>query len=229
MKIMNGTGKQYHIHRVYASDLSAIDKNPSQAAEVAETVVRRTGDAGPPGNDTLAATVIWTGSTDASATNPENPGDLVKLIQWVQSNLPSYVSGVKVVYGDAPDDHIVEINEGIPDINHTFGGEYVWLVPEWTDDRDKAATFFEVSITGSSQAGRDDLAKGAGGDYRYLIPRVDVHLENKIKRLALYRKPNSQGPVHSSDIEGRGYTDFSTDINAGRGGDYLHLIWEAGY
>lgn len=73
-----------------------------------------------------------------------------------------------------------------------------------------------------------DLAKGVGGDYRYLVPQVDVQIEKKLKRLALYRKSNSEGPVHESDIKDRGYTDFLTDINAGRGGDYLHLILEAG-
>ncbi|KAI1183945.1 hypothetical protein F5B17DRAFT_414025 [Nemania serpens] len=105
---------------------------------------------------------------------------------------------------------------------------YVWLVPEWTEDRDKAVTYFDVLITGSSKAGMSDLAKGAGGDYRYLVSQVDVHIEKKLKRLALYRKSNGEGPVHESDIKDRGCTDFSTDINAGRGGDYLHLIWEAG-
>ena len=84
-------------------------------------------------------------------------------------------------------------------------------------------------ITGSSQSGLDDLAKGAGGDYRYLIPKAEVHVDKKIRRLALYRKSNGEGPVKSGDIAGRGYTDFSPDINAGRGGDYLHLIWDTGF
>ncbi|KAI1346400.1 hypothetical protein F5Y01DRAFT_319767 [Xylaria sp. FL0043] len=208
MKIMKESGRGYHVHRVHNHNLVAIDQDPSRSL----------------------ATIVWTGSTDISATNPGNPGDLITLIQWVQRNLPSYISGIKVVYGqNAPSDHISEINKGVPDINHNFGGEYVWLVPEWTQDRDKAVTYFEVVITGSSQAGMSDLAKGAGGKYRYLVPQADVHIEKKLKRLALYRKSNSEGPVHESDIKDRGYTDFSTDINAGRGGDYLHLIWEAGY
>ncbi|KAI0404132.1 hypothetical protein F4802DRAFT_607591 [Xylaria palmicola] len=230
IKVMKRAGRQYHIHRVYSSDLSAIDGDPSRTAEVAGAMVSRTSDAKQPGNDKLVATIVWTGSTDISATNPGNPGDLVKLIQQVQTGLPSYVSGVKVSYGEtAPSDKIEEINKGEADINNGFGGEYVWLTTEWTDDLDKAATYFEVRITGSAQAGLDDLAKGAGGDYRYLIAQQDAHVEKKIRRLALYRKSNSEGPVTSSDIAGRGYTDFSTDINAGRGGDYLHLIWQAGF
>lgn len=107
---------------------------------------------------------------------------------------------------------------------------HVWLIPQWTQVRDHACTHFEVQIVGSSLHGLDDLAKRAGGYYRYLIPRVDVHIPDKIRKLALYRKTHLEGPVNISDIEGRGYTDFSTNINAWRGGksdDYLSLVWQA--
>ncbi|KAI3322313.1 hypothetical protein HD806DRAFT_536151 [Xylariaceae sp. AK1471] len=230
MKIMKESGREYHVHRVHNHNVVVIDQDPSRAAEVADAMVSQSGNVEPGVDDKSLATIVWAGSTDISATNPGNPGDLITLIQWVQRNRPSYISGIKVVYGEnAPSDRISEINKGVPDINHNFGGEYVWLVPEWTEDRDKAVTYFDVLITGSSQASKSDLAKGASGKYRYLVPQADVHIEKKLKRLALYRKSNSEGPVHGSDIKDRGYTDFSTDINAGRGGDYLYLIWEAGY
>lgn len=85
-----------------------------------------------------------------------------------------------------------------------------------------------MRISKTRLVGYNDLAKDAGGDFRYLIPQVEVHLEDKIQKLALYRKSNNEGPVKMSDIKDRGYTNYSTDINAGRGGDYLHLIWKAG-
>ncbi|KAI0597311.1 hypothetical protein F4775DRAFT_593444 [Biscogniauxia sp. FL1348] len=202
-----------------------IDQDPSRAAEVADAMVSRSGNEESSVDDTYGRV-----PPNLSATNPGNPGDLITLVQWVQRNLPSYISGIKVMYGKNPPSHYIsEINKGVPDINRKFGGEYVWLVPEWTDDRDKAVTYFDVRITRSSQAGMSDLAKGARGDYRYLVPKVDVHIEKKLRRLALYRKSNREGPIQMSDIKDRGYTDFSTDINAGRRGDYLHLIWEAGY
>lgn len=85
-------------------------------------------------------TIVWTGSANISATNPGSPGDLITLIQWVQRNLPDYISGIKVrtfisnhcygsnyeqvVYGgNAPSNRIPEINKEVPDIKHNFDGE----------------------------------------------------------------------------------------------------------
>lgn len=122
MKMIEGSGRKYHVHRVYINDLLAINETPTRATEVAEKMVSESGDIEQRESDKVccpskkksicvllvtnvntnfskvAATIVWTGSasTDISATNPGNPGDLINLIQWVQTNLPSYVSGVKV-------------------------------------------------------------------------------------------------------------------------------------
>jgi len=67
-----------------------------------------------------------------------------------------------------------------------------------------------------------DLAAGAGGDYRYLsvltnspgLPTLPI-----INSVSLWRTGERQnGPPN-------GYSGITNDINAGRGGDYLYIIW----
>ena len=47
---------------------------------------------------------------------------------------------------------------------------YVWLVPRYTTEWSAAAVRFELVIQGGANGSLQDLAKGAGGDFRYLIP-----------------------------------------------------------
>ncbi|CAG2165231.1 unnamed protein product [Oppiella nova] len=100
------------------------------------------------------------------------------------------------------------------DINKGFKGEYVWLRPEYTTNKRKAATGFHIMISGerlydANDVHHRDLAIGAGGQYRYLI--AEYNGPNKITTVWL-----------SEDKQGCGSTG---DINAGRGGRYLYLCW----
>lgn len=53
MNLMKASGKEYHTHQVYTSDLSAIAENPSRAGEMAESMVFRSSDQRPLANDTV--------------------------------------------------------------------------------------------------------------------------------------------------------------------------------
>ncbi|KAI0851664.1 hypothetical protein F5Y00DRAFT_259152 [Daldinia vernicosa] len=131
-----------------------------------------------------------------------------------------------------PDDVILDINRGGSDINQGFGGKYVWLVPQWTQDPREACTYIGVDIRGNAVPNSQDLAAGAGGDYRYLVIRRDQHIQLKIQEVALYRKPNDHGAMNAGDLAlilAQGYTNYSPDLNRTRGGDYLYLIWRRDY
>lgn len=62
-----------------------------------------------------------------------------------------------------------------------------------------------------------DLAKGAGGDCRYLYweyAQGDVALQDA----ALWRAPDA------TTIPPSGWKYISADLNGGRGGDYLYIV-----
>lgn len=44
MKMIEGSGRKYHVHRVYTNDLLAINETPTRATEVAEKMVSESGD-----------------------------------------------------------------------------------------------------------------------------------------------------------------------------------------
>ena len=65
-----------------------------------------------------------------------------------------------------------------------------------------------------------DLAKGAGGDYRYLLPISDTGNPNKITSLRLCR--SSSAVTSPPD----GYSGMSANINSGRDKDFLYLLYQ---
>jgi ABC-type proline/glycine betaine transport system substrate-binding protein len=122
---------------------------------------------------------------------------------------------------DEPEDAVQEIAGQNADINHQFGGKYVWLVPEYTTDPNAAATAFNVSVQRIADLALDDVAKGAhGGKFRYVEPVYDAQKSVKIKEMALLR---SEGVVSSPPA---GWAGMSKDINEGRGRTCLYLIWK---
>ncbi|EKM56393.1 uncharacterized protein PHACADRAFT_92490, partial [Phanerochaete carnosa HHB-10118-sp] len=129
-----------------------------------------------------------------------------------------------VVYGDepsqAPSNRIHELGGQSDDINYQFGGSYVWLVPDYTNERENGAIGFDLVIQGSEDPSLKDLAKGAGGDYRYLIVNTDISQERKITALALLRSESSV------DMPPLGWDEATIDINKGRGKMYLYLVWK---
>ena len=97
---------------------------------------------------------------------------------------------------------------------------YVWLVPHYTEDANAAVTGFEIIIQGGADPALDDLAKGAGGDYRYLLPATDVTKETKVTQVTLLRLDQALGTTPS------GWDGSTIDINKGRGKTYLYLLWK---
>ena len=64
---------------------------------------------------------------------------------------------------------------------------YVWLVPVYTCDTHDASTSCSICIQTFPITGGDDLAKGAGGDYRYLFTHHDKRQNVKILEVKLLR------------------------------------------
>lgn len=75
------------------------------------------------------------------------------------------------------------------------------------------------------QNGRDpnrlDLAKGAGGAFRYLLPFCNPQTADRICALGLLRSSEAVGTPPE------GYTGMTSDINKDRGGSYLYLVWKS--
>jgi len=120
-----------------------------------------------------------------------------------------YISGLHVTYtwGDAnvPQGHLAE------DINKGFGGAYVWLEPIYTDNADEAASGFHFWHQSTKDEDYDDLAKGAGGDWRYIKSLHDG--EGKVTG------------VHLTEDNTK-YEHCTEDLNRKRGGRYLYLCWD---
>ena len=98
---------------------------------------------------------------------------------------------------------------------------FVWLVPEYTTDPNTAAVCFQVSVQSIADLAFDDLAKGAGGDYRYLWPKCDSKIRAKITEVQLLRSDTSISAPPT------GWQGISADINAGRQRTYLYVIWKS--
>ncbi|KAI0766777.1 hypothetical protein BC629DRAFT_1596279 [Irpex lacteus] len=56
----------------------------------------------------------------------------------------------------------------------------LWLIPAHTTNVDEAATGFDLFIQGSAHDGWDDLAKDAGGSFRYIRAKKDVNQPRKV-------------------------------------------------
>ncbi|KAK8144244.1 hypothetical protein G3M48_006127 [Beauveria asiatica] len=124
-------------------------------------------------------------------------------------NHSEFLSWFETSYSDGkPGGSINEINGESADINKGFGGDSNQMVDNlW------------VEIRGNPDDKRDDLAKGAGGDYRYLALSNDMNATHFVTDVALWRT----GEAHYNPPNG--WHHKSDDINKGRGGDYLYLVW----
>lgn len=96
----------------------------------------------------------------------------------------------------------------------------MWLVPRYDVDSARAITGIDIAIQWHGDPARSDLAKGAGDQFRFLIPRFDQDA-NKIHDIHLLRMDGGIGRVPP------GYNGHSSDINEGRRGDFLYLIWKS--
>ena len=141
----------------------------------------------------------------------------------------SFVKDIRVIVLDSPNppvDIIKEVDGWSCDINKGFGGKYVYLQAIRTSDRTDAITdirLVKVNVPLHNSNYRGDLAIGAGGDYRYL-EIVKNTTQPPIRSIALWR--TSKNPKNSHPVKNSHWTHASTDLNVGRGGDYLYLCWD---
>ncbi|GJJ12688.1 hypothetical protein Clacol_006932 [Clathrus columnatus] len=145
----------------------------------------------------------------------------------INVNPPQYILGYSVVYGNLPSEEprnaVTTLDNNDDNINMGFGGNYVWVVPEYGSARERARTSFIFIAQDHNNDNYKNLAKGANGKYRYLLPMINRGTKQKIIGLRLLR---SSSQILSPP---KGYHGMTKDINEGRHGTYLYLIWEGIY
>ena len=104
------------------------------------------------------------------------------------------------------------------DINKGKGGDFVYLEPVYTTNPKDAANEIHLEITGSSRSGKVDLAKGAGGKYRYLYITNRGNTCSKITHVTLWEGRLSAVP--------EGWDGKTIDLNKGRGGRDIAVVWK---
>ncbi|KAF7357555.1 Variant-surface-glycoprotein phospholipase C [Mycena sanguinolenta] len=112
---------------------------------------------------------------------------------------------------------------GSADCNHGFGGDYTWVVAVTTTDPTQAITGISVDVTSSSIDGLSDMASSTSGDFRYVKTSSDPN-SPKITAAALWRSPDDS--VSLADVQAAGWAGMTSDINSGRSGDYLYIVWK---
>uniref|UniRef100_T1IMR4 Uncharacterized protein n=1 Tax=Strigamia maritima TaxID=126957 RepID=T1IMR4_STRMM len=160
--------------------------------------------------------------TDTLSSTPHDISDVIISCTVRPKN---FLKTIDVVYtGDAvskPSNSLVEVDGLNTDINGGFGGDYVWLVPVWTTNPAEAATSIQVIIQDGNNGQYKDMAKGAGGSYRYVKMAHDSASNERITELKLWRTPDG-----GSKPSKNGWNYWTGDINANRGGDYLYICWQ---
>ncbi|KAI0437003.1 hypothetical protein F4803DRAFT_540406 [Xylaria telfairii] len=144
--------------------------------------------------------------------------------------MAKYLFNLIAMYANAdeeylqPDEVVHEIQGQSSDINSGFGGKYVWLQPEWTIAKEEAISDLLFERSRTPVRNYNDLAMGAGGDFRYIRSSRDGN--GIITKVGLFRIKQKLSPEEiKSRINQSGFTHYSSDINEGRGGDYLYLLW----
>ncbi|KAI1390597.1 uncharacterized protein F4822DRAFT_426445 [Hypoxylon trugodes] len=121
----------------------------------------------------------------------------------------SYIRTLEVVYDDRRGAVDGE------DINKGFGGEYVYLRPHYTSNRDEAACGFSLYTTYVEDLCATSISKGDGRDlHRYI--NVYHKLDNEKTRVvrSVYLREKKMGDAQTDDL------------NRGRKGRYLYLCWK---
>ena len=78
-------------------------------------------------------------------------------------------------------------------------------MPVYTFDTPDASTSFDIRIQEDSISGKDDLAKGAGGDYRYLFDIQDQRQNMKILEVKLLRSGSAVSQTSIPSLFGPGW------------------------
>ncbi|KAG5754801.1 hypothetical protein H9Q72_002394 [Fusarium xylarioides] len=138
------------------------------------------------------------------------------------SNYSDFASWIGVKHEDnQPEGTITELNGGSANVSQGFGGSNIWLRTIKADKPDTMMNNISIYIGHGDAARTDDLAKGAGGDYRFLDWTRNMTATKFITEFSLWRQSIPQGAPPA------GWDGMTGDINAGRGGDNLYLIWKS--
>lgn len=97
----------------------------------------------------------------------------------------------------------------------------MWLVANYHNYKPSAISQIRIDIQDQQESGRQDLASGTEGKFRYLAWRTDG--EQKITNIQLLRR---QSQVTLEIVRALGFQGMTGGINAGRGGDFLYLVWK---
>ncbi|KAF5602518.1 hypothetical protein FPCIR_1859 [Fusarium pseudocircinatum] len=141
-----------------------------------------------------------------------------------------YVSALRVVASDSksfPPGACSDASPGMgsPDCNDGQDGDYTYVVKSFTSDPFQAITGLNIVITGSCDYPElGDIAKGAGGDYRYVVTSQNLNLPTRVGDVQLWRSQDDS--VSLSDVASFGWDGISSDINHRRSGAYLYLVWK---
>ena len=132
----------------------------------------------------------------------------------------SYFLPVKIGANGTP----ARVPERDGDINKGFGGQFTYIRRHFTDNPHDAFDNVAVSITSSypswaRQRGESDMAAGAGGKYRCLDVWHRRNFRDKVVEAVLWEGPLYEVP--------NGWTGMTGDINAGRHGRYLYVVWKS--
>lgn len=90
----------------------------------------------------------------------------------------------------------------------------------------KEEALSDLSFTKASTPIRNynDLAMGAGGDFRYI--QVSREGSKRVTKVGLFRVQKQLSPEEiKSRIQQSGFTHYSSNMNEGRKGGYLYVIW----
>ncbi|GIJ84627.1 hypothetical protein Asppvi_003476 [Aspergillus pseudoviridinutans] len=142
--------------------------------------------------------------------------------------MPKYLSNLVVMYAEEeasqPDDIVTELQGLSSDINKGVGGLYVWLQPQWTAEKEGAITHLSFEKPKSEIRNYNNLALQRKDEYRYIT--AEPKGERPITRVGLFRTEHELTPEQIKTRIGQsGYTNYTADINQGRGASYLYLVW----
>jgi len=155
-----------------------------------------------------------------------------------------FLEDVEIKYGTHPSEIVLEAFGDKSNINKGYGGKNVWLVPKWTRDPNRASTSFSIQLTNAQQPGRNDLTNGSNSSWSCLLPNLEpvrseptksanmpyCYLERqcendrptRVRQAFLIRTPQ----LLQTAISNRWIDGWTGDINRGRGGKFLYLVWK---
>ncbi|KAH7178248.1 hypothetical protein DER46DRAFT_655507 [Fusarium sp. MPI-SDFR-AT-0072] len=126
------------------------------------------------------------------------------------SNYSDFPSWIGVEHeSNQPEGTITEINGGSANVGQGFGGSNVWLRTIKADEPKMMMDNISIYIGNGDAVRTDDLAKGAGGDYRFLDWTRNMTANRFITDFALWRQTIPQGAPPA------GWHGMTSDINAG--------------